>query len=105
LYPRCRPGGASLPVTAMKPTPELRNLADAPPLPCVTLYLNTWTKEPAAREQARQFVERRIARARRFAEDPRLAEDLDRVAVALRRGGLPENGGPMPRLRRARPRA
>src|SRR2546428_14130262 len=77
----------------MEATPELRSLADLPSSPCVTLYLNTWTKEPAARERAKQFLERRIGRALRLTEDPVLAADLERVrsaaSAALAGGGPP----------------
>lgn len=78
----------------MEPTLELETLAGIEGTPCVTLYLNTWLKEPNARERTRQFVRRRIERALRAADGDARA-DLERVRdEALRRIESPGEGAP-----------
>lgn len=80
----------------MEPLGVLGDLAAIQGASCVTLYLNTRLKELGAREQARQFVHRRIERALRAARDePEIRADLERVRdEALRRVDAPEDGAP-----------
>lgn len=63
----------------METLTELRELASLDRSPCVTLYLNTYLKEPNARDRTKAFVERRIERALRLADTPALRNDLARV--------------------------
>src|SRR4051812_24537699 len=69
----------------MEPMSELRDLASLEVSPCVSLYLNTWTKEPAERERAQLFVRRRVERALLAVEDERTRDDLARVLEEARR--------------------
>lgn len=77
-----------------EPERELRTLAEADGAPCVTLYLNTWTKEITRREQAALFVRRRIERALAVVEEPALRRTLARVAEEASRRLEPGNERP-----------
>ncbi len=73
---------------------ELRELASLDRSPCVTLYLNTFMKDPVARDRARGFVERRVERALRLAESPQLRADLARVLAEAKRRFEDTEGAP-----------